>query len=37
LTTQQGPSVQKQEVMVFITPHVWTPGMSLPLAEPHAF
>jgi type II secretory pathway component GspD/PulD (secretin) len=36
-TAQQGTSVQKQEVVIFITPHVWTPGMTPPLAEPHAF
>lgn len=36
-TAQQGTSVQKQEVMIFITPHVWTPGMTPPLAEPNAF
>jgi hypothetical protein len=37
LTAQQGSSVQKQEVVVFVTPHVWMPGMTLPLVEPHAF
>lgn len=36
-TAQQGTSAQKQEVVIFITPHVWTPGMTPPLAEPHAF
>lgn len=23
--------------MVFVTPHVWPPGMTLPLTEPDAF
>ena len=36
-TAQQGVSVQKQEVVIFITPYVWSPGMTLPLPEPHAF
>ena len=36
-TAQQGTSVQKQEVVIFITPYVWSPGMTLPLPEPHAF
>jgi type II secretory pathway component GspD/PulD (secretin) len=37
LTAQQGSSVQKMEVVVFVTPHVWKPGMALPLVEPNAF
>jgi type II secretory pathway component GspD/PulD (secretin) len=27
----------KQEVMVLVTPHIWTPGLVPPLVEPNAF
>ncbi|HEV8675044.1 MAG TPA: hypothetical protein VGX21_13435 [Methylomirabilota bacterium] len=37
LAAKQQAETTRAEVMVFVTPHVWSPGMTSPLAEPDAF
>jgi type II secretory pathway component GspD/PulD (secretin) len=37
LAGRHGRSSKNQEVVIFVTPHIWEPGMTTPLALPGAF